>query len=111
MIYKEEDKVRIKTWEEMKKEYGVSYDGGNINCNSCCFTKGMEKDVEELNCNRILTIENVFSDFYIMKEIYPFFSDDMIKCLAKDDLIKNDTIKNDIKSEPITSRFEILDIR
>jgi len=61
----------------------------------------METDIEKLNCNRILTIDSVLSNSYTMKEMIWTWTDDMIKCLAKDD----------IKSEPITSRFDILDIR
>jgi len=99
MKYKIGDKVKIKTWKEMKKEYGVT---GSINCYyNYFFTEYMEKDIKALNCNRILTIKNVKNpcNFYTMKEISWKWSDSMIKCLVKD------------KSEPITNRFEILDIR
>jgi len=99
MKYKTGDIVKIKTWEEMKKEYGCSH-GDSINC-KYSFTKNMETDIEKLNCNRILTIDSVLSNSYTMKEMIWTWTDDMIKCLAKDD----------IKSEPITSRFDILDIR
>jgi len=101
MKYKVKDKVKIKTWKEMEKEYGVFVKKGSIKC-KYAFTKGMEEEIEELNCNRILTIEYVYSNSYGIKEISSWtWSDDMIKCL----------VKNEIKSKPITSRFEILDIR
>ena len=35
-------KVRIKTWDEMEKEFGVSR--GSIDC-SCFFTREMENDI------------------------------------------------------------------
>jgi len=98
MKYKIEDKVKIKTWEEMEKEYGV-VDTGSINCMNV-FTKSMEKAIEELNCNRILTINYVFKDRYEMKEISWNFSDDMIKYLVKDKIQKNtfkDLLGRDIK--------------
>ena len=101
MKYKAGDKVKIKTWEEMEKEYGSSTSKNRIKCNQT-FYKVMNKEIEELDCNRILTINKVFRDCYEMKEIEKWiWSDDMIKCL----------VKNEIKSKPITSRFEILDIR
>ena len=103
MKYKIGDKVKIKTWGELEKEYGLNEDE-DINC-KYGFTKNTEIEIKKLNCNRILTIDKVRDYSYGMKEIKRNwsndFSDDMIKCLAKDD----------IKSEPITSRFEILDIR
>ena len=102
MKYKVKDKVKIKTWKEMEKEYGVSSYAGSIKCNYFYFVKDMEKALEKLNCNRILTIDSVYAYFYGIKEMSSWnWSEDMIKCL----------VKNDIESEPITSRFDILDIR
>jgi len=108
MKYKIGDKVKIKTWGELEKEYGIKKDIVSINC-AGPFIPTMEKKIEELNCNRILTIKSVsgHTNYYSMKEISMWsWSDDMIKCL-----IKNNIIKDDIESGPITSRFEILDIR
>ena len=89
MRYKVGDKVKIKTWGETKKL---------VNFNSF-----MEKEVEELKTNRILTIKVVNEGcYYAMKESRWFWNDDMIKCLAKD-------FKKEIY-EPINDRFEILDL-
>ena len=104
MKYKIGDKVKIKTWKEMEEEYGCRCsDPGNINC-EFEFTKSMEKAIEELNCNRILTIKSVYYFSYTMKEISWQWTDDMIKCLAKNKI-------KEIKPLSITSRFDILDIR
>ena len=100
MKYKVGDKVKIKTWGEMEKKYGRN-SCGSINCKNA-FTKKMEEEIEKLNCNRILTIDSVYAYFYGIKEMSSWnWSEDMIKCLVKEDK----------DSEPITSRFDILDIR
>jgi len=101
MKYKIGDKVKIKTWKEIEEEYGCeNRDSENIYCKcACVFLKKMETNIEELNCNRILTIKNNCGNFYEMREINWAWSDDMIKCLVKD------------KSDPVLTRFDILDIR
>jgi len=99
MKYEIGNKIKIRTWEEMEKEYGLNNDG-NIDCRYP-FTKNMEIKIEELNCDRILTIRTTGIGLYSMKEIEWCLTDDMMKCLVEDD----------IKSESITSRFDILDIR
>ena len=106
MKYKVKDKVKIKAWKELEKEYGVSSYAGNIKCNYFYFVKDMEKALEKLNCNRILTIDSINdnNDCYKMKELPNWYwTDRMIKCLTKDN--------KSIICEPINSRFEILDIR
>ena len=40
MEFKVGDRVRIKTWEQMKKEFGENFDG-EINCRPC-FTEYMK---------------------------------------------------------------------
>ena len=55
MKFKVGDKVKIKSWEEMEKEFGLNCNG-NINCNSC-FTDGMKKF-----CGAVATIRKIDSD-------------------------------------------------
>ena len=108
MKYKAGDRVKIKTWEKMVKEYGLQkgYNKQALIPCSCQFLLKMEKRLKEKDCNRILTIRSVNSVNYNMKDISWGWSDDMIECLAKD----YKEIKKD-HPEPIKSRFEILDIR
>ena len=61
MKYKVGDKVRIKTWEEMEKEFGVDR-AGDIK-----ITPSFLADMNEYT-GEILTIEKVEEDYYLMKE-------------------------------------------
>jgi len=103
MKYKVGDKVKIKTWEEMEKEYG------SIEDHICCYLPYFdheEKKFNELNCNRILTVEKIeetIVKYYLMKEIDNYWSDDMIQCLAKD------YVEEVFYSA--SNRYEILDLR
>jgi len=100
MKYKVGDKVKIKTWDRMEKEYGIR-ENGNINCKKS-FLPNMEEELNKLNTNRILTIKEINNNHYYMKEIGYYWSDDMIECLAEDYKIEI--------LEPINSRWEILDL-
>ena len=105
MNYKVGDRVKIKTWKEMKKEFGLSKSTNSILVpDETPFIKGMEKRLNRLNINRILTIGEIKIRFghehYHMKEIRYWWTKDMIKCL----------IERYKEPEPIRSRFEILDI-
>jgi len=97
MRYKVGDKVKIKTWKEMQKKYGLN--GDVIECG---FVIGMEKQLNEKFPDRILEIETVNKCNYSMKNFkYYVWNDKMIKCLAK----------GYKEPEQITSRFDILDFR
>ena len=98
MKYKAGDKVKIKTWEEMEKEFGLGMDG-NINCEAT-FVYSMEKFLDEYSRDRIMTIKNEDCFWYCMEEEDHYWSDDMIKCLA---------LKPE-QSDNIEDRFEILDL-
>jgi len=103
MRYKPGDKVRIRTWEDMKKEFGVSV-GSDIYSIShpCWFTYEMEKQLKKLNINRILTIKGIDEKFntYQVQEINGYLTETMIECLAPEYK----------EEELITNRFEILDL-
>jgi len=97
MKYKVEDEVKIKTWKEMKAEFGCQPGEDRVLKVSKTFITDMEKS---LNSDRILIIRKVKEDFYEMENVRWSWTDDMIEGLAKD-----------IKTiEPIDNRFEILDI-
>ena len=110
MKYKVGDKVRIKTWEEMKEEYGELYTEEDdiktyINCTGG-FLMCMEKELVQLNSNRVVIIRSLNKDpdflSYYMTKVNNFlpYSEDIIECLAKDYK----------KPVPIKTRFEILDL-
>jgi len=98
MKYKVGDKVRIKTWKEMEEHFGLNKKG-YISCNRYFFTKEMERLLNKNFSNRMMEIKQVNSDhfYYRMKYMAFNWADDMIK--------------EKIISEPINSRFDILDIR
>ena len=98
MKYKIGDKVIIKTWKEMEKEYGLRENRFVIDCLKG-FTEDMENQLNEYYSDRILTIKDVEKDFYSVKEIFYNWHDDMIEGLVKEEIL-----------DPINSRFEILDL-
>jgi len=67
MKYKVGDKVKIKTWEDMEKEFGTNHHG-SIKV-KCSFTKEMEIKIKNLN-NRAVTISRIRdNELYNVKEV------------------------------------------
>lgn len=65
--------VRIKTWEEMEKEFGVD-DSGDINCEPY-FTRAMRP-----LCNKIIKVYNEDGSMHTINDGFEWhISDDMIK--------------------------------
>lgn len=103
MIYKIGDKVKIKTWEKMEKEYGLNKDdSSSIPCKGA-YLKNMEYFIDELKCNRILIIKNLDDFYYYMEE-------DKNQFCWSDDMIEHKMVEAATLYEPIDSRFEILDL-
>jgi len=103
MKYKIGDKVRIKTWKEMEKEYGLSH-YGHIKC-SPYFKKPMEKSINYISSDRIVEIVKIderYGGCYRFKGSIWGFRDDMIKELIEPEIID--------PKDRINSRFEILDL-
>jgi len=101
MKYKVGDKVKIKTWDKMEKEYGISTNRTDIDIIPYSFIPAMENKLNNIFPQRNLTIRMVVrQQFYLMKEINYYWTNEMIECLVSEKIY-----------EPIHSRFEILDIR
>ena len=96
--YKVGDKIKIKTWKNMEKEYGLAV-LGSIN-NNIPMIEGMEKYLNEKYPDRILTIKEVKWDYYRMEENGYHWADTMIEYKIETEVF-----------EPILTRWEILDIR
>ena len=96
MKYKVGNKVKIKTWEGMREEYNSSHEGV-ILMGYFSFYKGMEDWINEYFSDRILTIKNIHvkEKYYVMVEMGWNWTDKMIK---------------EGIFEPITNRFEIIDL-
>ena len=77
MKYKIGDKVRVRQWDEMEKEFGLD-PWGDIKCDRI-FTRDMRE-----YCGKVFTVRNVFSRAYYLdgcKSDFGFwwgFSDDML---------------------------------
>ena len=93
----------MKTWEELEKKFGLCKDEDEKMVNSRLgFSLVMERKLNKLNTNRVLTIEGIGTNKnYFMKELIYHWEDDMIECL----------VENYKEPEQINSRFELLDIR
>ena len=104
MKYKVGDKVRIKTWESMEKEYEViesldkSFSWIKIGITN--FIYDMESLLMSLNKDRVVTIKKIVNNrHYFIKEIKYNWVDEMMEDY-KEPIYK-----------PIYTRWELLDIR
>jgi len=95
MRYKIGDRVKIKTWVDMKKEFGLK---GSSIAVPLSFTTCMEILLESLP-DRILTIQYIGDHSYRMEGTDNEWGDEMIEGFEGEGL-----------AEEIDNRFEILDI-
>ncbi len=100
MRYDIGDKVKIRTWDSMEKEFGLDKIRGVGKYITCLgtFTKDMEEFLNKSDCDRVLTIKEV-DVWYYVKGVYFCWSDDMIECLVEEVFT------------PVRNRWELLDIR
>lgn len=79
MKFKVGDKVKVRAWDDMEKEFGLDSEG-DIKCR-CWFTKGMRD-----SCGKIVQIESVSPEIeaYYVKDDFHAFTDDMLEAVADD---------------------------
>jgi len=91
MKYKVGDKVKIKTWKEMEKEFGLNY-YKDVKCDGRCFMKYMEEAIKDMDANRIVIIEGIKDDYigddYIMKGFRKYYQTDDYEWRWRDNMIK-----------------------
>ena len=103
MRYKPGDRVKIKTWDQMKDKYGLAGEGYEVPLiplkGLCCFTFDLEDEIKGHCSNRIVTIKDI-TDInakyeYGVEEITGYtVTEEMIECLYV----------------PVKNRFEIMDL-
>ena len=104
--YQTGDKVVIKTWEAMVKEFGLQRSGnGGIDCD-VGYVQGMEDTLNGLSKKRVLTIsiahgKGIYSIKHDKKEWV--WSGDMISRAHRFHISKKD-------EDRINNRFQILDL-
>ena len=102
MKYKVGDRVRIKTWEDMKEEFKGTTADDYINCpGAYSFPLNEEKELNEKFPDRIVTIKEVKSNYYKMEKIDKKWS-------WTDEMIKNKELKKVVKKK--YNRFELMDL-
>lgn len=89
MKFKIWDKVRVRTWEDMEKEFWLD-DNWNIQCNRI-FIKPMKK-----YCWKELEITNLWPTSYIVKSSLRSFSDDMLEPIEDEPKLEEQT-QNEFK--------------
>lgn len=109
MEFKVGDRVRIKSWEQMEKEFGKNSDGG-IDCMPCFI-----EDMKYL-CGKTATIDEVCNYDIKLKDWagdsdgpYWFFSMDMIELVDTSKFTKSDLQEGDIVTDREGNKSIFLD--
>ncbi|GAF99041.1 unnamed protein product [marine sediment metagenome] len=105
--YKIGDRVRIKTWKEMEKEFGLwpsaLHSPDEIKTGHYLFTSKLESILTTIT-DRILTIESGHMDYYYVKELGDI-DNSSVRWKITDEMIAEKEAL-----DPIKNRFEILDL-
>jgi len=107
MKYKVGDKVEIKTWKEMEKEFGLDWHGNidlDLKIGTIRFLKTKEEHLNRNFPNRIVEIKEINERTFCYSSKGIYFTE------WNDYMIKG-TVSELEKNEKINSRFELLDIR
>ena len=104
MKYKVGDKVRVRQWDDMAKEFDVN-EFGDINTKTGCFTRQMKKF-----CGDVCEIYSVLETSYWLKDEYGhtyywYFTDDMLEDV---NLLSYTPDSPTLKTENVTLIFENL---
>lgn len=90
MNFKVGDKIKIKSWDEMEKEFGLDSDG-DINCNEgfikdMAYLCGKEATIKKINLNNWLKLDIDVDDWVITTDMVK--KCDVEKTLGYDDIYK-----------------------
>ena len=89
MKYNVGDKVRVRQWDDMEKEFGLDFNGNDISVPNCGFVKEMRK-----YCGFVVTIHNLtckdIKYFIEEDDGYFFWTDDMFEDIDSDSLKTHD---------------------
>ena len=77
MKYKVGDKVRVRSWEDMKKEYGIAKTGSIPVRRDVSFVPEMKR-----LCGKELVISRVFQDSYKVKDSDWYWTDEMFEPIS-----------------------------
>ena len=104
MKYKVGDKVKVRLWNDMEKEFGLN-EYGDINNKCLLFAEQMKEW-----CGKTVTISNVYEGHYIIKEGEWFWTDDMFEDInnefTKDDLEVNMIVELRDKTKGVVHKLD-----
>lgn len=110
MKYEHGDKVKIRTWEQMEKEFFVDLDG-DINMEGEFYFLRQEEKLNQECPDRIVTIKKMSDTdrYYHIEEIKWSWTDEMKEWLWTDEMIEG-LAEEPEPLIPINNRFEIMDL-